>query len=251
MRKKIVAANWKMNLTRSEALSLIQDIINVDLSDKNKNIIIAPPFPYLYKIKKLCRAFNNIFISAQNIHKEEKGAFTGCVSAKMLASCNVDYVILGHSEVREYIGDTYEDLKLKVDQALSNNIKIIFCCGENINNRENNTHFDLIQKQLEDSLFHLSELEIKNVMIAYEPIWAIGTGIAATTEQAQEMHGFIRGLVQIKYGDKISDSIPILYGVSCNPQNAHNFFCCKDIDGGLIGGASLDPDKFISIINAF
>lgn len=252
MRKNIVVANWKMNLTRSEALLLMENIIH-GVSSKNKHIdvIIAPAFPYVYKIEKLCRDYNNIFIAAQDSHKEVAGAFTGGVSSKMLASCNVEYLILGHSETRQHARDTYQDLKLKINQALSEEIKIIFCCGENINHRETNTHFDLIQEQLEGSLFHLSDKEIENTMIAYEPIWAIGTGISASAEEAQEVHCFIRNLVNKQYGKKIADSISILYGGSCTPKNANKFFRCKDIDGGLIGGASLNADKFISIINSF
>ena len=250
MRKKIVAGNWKMNLSREEALLLISGITS-RIESKEKQVIFAPPFLYLYKIAKMCSNFNRIKVAAQNCSKEKEGAFTGEVSAKMINSCNADYVIIGHSERREYFNESNMDLKEKVDRALENKLDVIFCCGESLNQRKNEVHFSWIRKQLSDSLFHLNAIDFSNIVIAYEPIWAIGTGVTASTNQAQEMHAFIRSCITEKHDTEVAEKTSILYGGSCNPSNSNELFTQEDIDGGLIGGASLNANDFLAIINSF
>jgi len=250
MRKKIVAGNWKMNLSREEALLLISGITS-RIESKEKQVIFAPPFLYLYKIAKMCSNFNRIKVAAQNCSKEKEGAFTGEVSAKMIDSCNADYIIIGHSERREYFNESNMDLKEKVDRALENKLDVIFCCGESLNQRKNEVHFSWIRKQLSDSLFHLNAIDFSNIVIAYEPIWAIGTGVTASTNQAQEMHAFIRSCITEKHDTEVAEKTSILYGGSCNPSNSNELFAQEDIDGGLIGGASLNANDFLAIINSF
>ena len=251
MRKNIVVGNWKMNLKREESLELVSAVLSKLPEDKNTEVVFAPSFLYLYKIAKLCSDFESVKVSAQNCSKEGKGAFTGEISSEMIASSNGDYVIIGHSERREFFKETNADLVQKINMALANNLKVIFCCGERLNQREESTHFDWVKQQINESLFHLSVADFNNIVIAYEPIWAIGTGVTATSEQAQEMHGFIRTIISEKFGNEIAENISILYGGSCNPNNAKDLFTQKDIDGGLIGGASLKVDDFLSIINSF
>ena len=251
MRKNIVAGNWKMNLKREGALALVSEVLSQLPKDKDTEVVFAPCFLYLYKIAKMCNDFERVKVSAQNCSKEEKGAFTGEVSAEMVATSNGDYVIIGHSERREYFKETNTDLAQKVNRALANNLKVIFCCGESLRQRENEVHFDWIKQQLTEGIFHLDSTDFSSIVIAYEPIWAIGTGETATSEQAQEMHGFIRSILNEKYGAEIAENTSILYGGSCNPSNAKELFMQKDIDGGLIGGASLRSDDFLAIINSF
>ena len=251
MRKNIVVGNWKMNLKREESLELVSAVLSKLPEDKNTEVVFAPSFLYLYKIAKICSDFESVKVSAQNCSKEGKGAFTGEISSEMIASSNGDYVIIGHSERREFFKETNADLVQKINMALTNNLKVIFCCGERLNQREESTHFDWVKQQINESLFHLSVADFNNIVIAYEPIWAIGTGVTATSEQAQEMHGFIRTIISEKFGNEIAENISILYGGSCNPNNAKDLFTQKDIDGGLIGGASLKADDFLSIINSF
>ena len=251
MRKKIVAGNWKMNLEREEGLSLVSEVLSKLPKDNNIEIVFAPCFLYLYKIAKMCNDFDSVFLAAQNCSKEGKGAFTGEVSAKMIASSNGDYVIIGHSERREFFQETNVALAEKINRAIANNLKVIFCCGESLNQREEGTHFDWIKRQLTESVFHLDSTNFANIVVAYEPIWAIGTGETATSEQAQEMHAFIRTIISEKFRNKIAENTSILYGGSCNPANAKVLFTQKDIDGGLIGGASLKADDFLAIINSF
>ena len=251
MRKRIVAGNWKMNLKRKEALVLVSEVLSQISKHENTEVVFAPSFLYLFKIAKMCSDFESVKVAAQNCSKEKKGAFTGEISSEMIASSNGDYVIIGHSERREYFRETNTDLAEKVNRALANNLKVIFCCGESLTQRKDKIHFNWIRKQLSEGLFYLSVKEFDNIVIAYEPIWAIGTGMTATNEQAQEMHQFIRNCLNEKYGSEVAEDTSILYGGSCNLVNAKELFSQTDIDGGLIGGASLKADDFLSIINSF
>ena len=240
-----------MNLNRVDGISLVEQILNKLPDDNKTDVVFAPSFIHLYKIAKMCAISDNILVSSQDCSANEKGAFTGEVSAEMVASCGAKYIILGHSERRIHFSETNELLKTKVEHVFANNLDLIFCCGESLEQRQGDVHFDFIKSQISDSLFHLSSLEFCRVVIAYEPIWAIGTGITSRSDQAQEMHAFIRSVISEKYGDHIAEAIPILYGGSCKPSNSIELFSQKDIDGGLIGGASLDADNFIQITQSF
>ena len=249
MRKKIVAGNWKMNLDKISSKNLVLEILE-KTENNDTNIIISTPFIYLEDTIKDCLRSDNVFIAAQNCSSYDNGAYTGEVSAKMLSTIGVDYVILGHSERRQYFNESNEVLNDKLTQAISNNLKIIFCCGEDLEQRENNEYFDVIKDQLNSTIFLLSKENFRNIVIAYEPIWAIGTGKTASSDQAQEMHFYIRSLIKDKYGDKVSNETTILYGGSCKPNNSLEIFSQHDIDGGLIGGASLNSTDFVSIIES-
>ena len=213
-------------------------------------IVLSPPFVYLQQIVKDCQSRADVLIAAQNCNANDNGAFTGEVSANMLKSIGVDYVIIGHSERRQLFGESNEILNLKISQALSNNLNVIFCCGEDINQRENNQHFKIIEDQLKSTIFKLSANDFSKIVIAYEPIWAIGTGKTATSNQAQEIHNHIRLLIKNNYDQELSNNTSILYGGSCKPTNAKAIFSENDIDGGLIGGASLQSADFTSIISS-
>lgn len=250
MRKKIVAANWKMNLTLAEGESLIQGILDAGLRlGADREVIICPAFPYLVKARNLVRNYPHFYIGAQNCASEKSGAYTGEVSAAMLQSIAVDYVILGHSERREYFQESGETLRAKIALALENGLKPLFCCGEPLEIREQEGQQAYVQRQLEESLFPFSEEELSRIVIAYEPIWAIGTGLTATPAQAQEMHAYIRGAIAAKYGNEAALQVTILYGGSCKPDNAAELFGCADVDGALVGGASLKADSFVGIVN--
>ena len=251
MRKNIVAANWKMNLNREEGIKLVEDVISLLPSDNDVEVVFSPSFLYLYKVNKMCADYNFLQTSSQNINDNESGAFTGEISAKMVSSLNVKYTILGHSERREYFNESNKQLKEKVDLSLKNNLKIIFCCGETLNQRESGIHFDWIKQQLTESVFHLSEENFTKIVIAYEPIWAIGTGVTASSDQSEEIHQFIRKVISEKYNENIAQNTSILYGGSCNPTNAKELFSKENIDGGLIGGASLNAESFVEIIKSF
>ena len=251
MRKNIVAGNWKMNLNREEGIKLVEEVISLVSSDNNVEVVFSPSFLYLHKVNKMCANDNLLQTASQNISNNESGAFTGEVSAQMVNSLNVKYTILGHSERREYFNETNIELKQKVDLSLKNNLEIIFCCGESLNQRESGVHFDWIKQQLTESVFHLTEKEFEKVVIAYEPIWAIGTGITASSDQAEEIHQFVRNVIAEKYNENIAENTSILYGGSCNPTNAKELFSKKNIDGGLIGGASLNAENFTRIIKSF
>jgi len=240
-----------MNLNRLKGIVLVEEVLNKLSSNNKTEVVFAPPFVYLYKVAKMCAKTNNVFASSQDCSANEKGAFTGEVSSEMIASCGAKYIILGHSERRANFNETNELLKIKVGQAFSNNLEVIFCCGESLEQREGGIYFDWIKSQISESLFHLSSSEFSRVVIAYEPIWAIGTGVTASSTQAQEIHAFIRGIVAERYGYDVADSTSILYGGSCNPSNSYELFSQQDIDGGLIGGASLDADDFVAIIKSF
>ena len=251
MRKNIVAGNWKMNLNRNQGMKLVEEVISLISSDNNVEVVFSPSFLYLHKVNKMCANDNLLQTASQNISHNESGAFTGEVSAQMVNSLNVKYTILGHSERREYFNETNIELKQKVDLSLKNNLEIIFCCGESLNQRESGVHFDWIKQQLTESIFHLTEKEFEKVVIAYEPIWAIGTGVTASSDQAEEIHQFLRNVIAEKYNENIAENTSILYGGSCNPTNAKELFSKKNIDGGLIGGASLNAENFTRIIKSF
>ncbi|MDP1622775.1 MAG: triose-phosphate isomerase [Bacteroidales bacterium] len=252
MRKKIVAGNWKMNKTFSEAEILITEIAEaldeVDL--KGAEVVLCPPALYIEMATDV--AFeSNFTVGAQNVYPSDSGAFTGEISPLMLKELNVTYCIIGHSERRKYFNETSEFLRSKVESLLKHNIIPIFCCGEVLPEREANQHFEVIKRQLEESLFHLPVEAFMKVVIAYEPVWAIGTGVTATKEQAQEMHSFIRGVIAARYDPATAGSTTILYGGSCNGKNARELFAQPDVDGGLIGGASLKADEFLQIATSF
>ena len=251
MRKNIVAGNWKMNLNRAEGIALVEDVLAKLPTDNNTHVVFAPSFVYLHKVAKMCANTSKVVAAAQDCSANEKGAFTGEVSASMLASCGARYVVLGHSERRANFAESNENLKTKVGQAFRNDLKVIFCCGESLSQRESGVHFDWIKTQISESLFHLSSEEFKNIVVAYEPIWAIGTGVTASTDQAQEMHAFIRNILVEQYGNEVALSTSILYGGSCKPSNAKELFASQDIDGGLIGGASLNAADFVKITQSF
>jgi triosephosphate isomerase len=253
MRQKIVAGNWKMNKTLDEALALASEVSNMVKDEVNSDVqvILAPSFISLTPVKKLIEDQANMALAAQNCHHKSSGAYTGEVSVDMLKSAGVRFVIIGHSERRLYFNETNEQLAEKTNLLLQNNIRPIFCCGESLEQRDKGIHIDFVKQQLTESLFHLDTNQLQKVVIAYEPIWAIGTGKTATTEQAQEMHEVIRKHIASKYGEAAASEISILYGGSCNPGNAPELFACPDVDGGLIGGASLKSRDFVSIIQSF
>ncbi|MBN1338744.1 MAG: triose-phosphate isomerase [Bacteroidales bacterium] len=252
MREKIVAGNWKMNKSFEEAQDLVSNILEIKDQHgklKNTSVVLIPPFVYLELVKDMT-AETGIFTGAQNLSERENGAFTGEISASMLESMNIDFCLAGHSERRKYFGETDEMIAIKIVAALRHDISPIFCCGELLSDREKGTHFDIVHSQLNQSVFSLNPNDFANIVIAYEPVWAIGTGVNATSGQAQEMHAFIRELVTKKYGKNIADTTTILYGGSCNSKNAADLFAMPDVDGGLIGGASLDAEEFTLIVKA-
>lgn len=251
MRKQIAAANWKMNLSLQQATELLDEIVikNIVLSE-NQEAVFGVPFPYLLLAKDKVKNSKNYFVAAQNCYTKESGAFTGEVSAAMLSSLEIKFIIIGHSERREYFSEDNYTLAQKVDACLKNNMKPIFCCGESLQIRESENQNEYVERQLKESLFHLDSSSIKNFVIAYEPIWAIGTGKTATAEQAQEMHAHIRNVIAEKYGNDIAGSISILYGGSVKANNAKEIFGKKDVDGGLVGGASLNASEFAEIIKS-
>jgi len=250
MRKKIVAGNWKCNTTLPEGIALAKEVEKLynEKGDKNVGVIVCTPFLHLTEVSKVC---SSVKVGAQNCGAEAKGAFTGEVSAEMLKSASIPYVILGHSERRSYYGDTNEILAKKVRLALDNGLAPIFCIGEVLAERENGSLWNVITEQMEKGLFFLSADEFSKNVIAYEPVWAIGTGKVATPDQAQEMHKFIRNLIAKKYGNDVAESTTILYGGSCKASNAKELFANPDVDGGLIGGASLKAAVFNTIISSF
>lgn len=251
MRKKIAAANWKMNLTIDQASTLLKDITSAQLDiQPHQMAVFAVPFPYLSLANSLVAAQNNMFIAAQNCSDKAAGAYTGEVSVNMLQSMQIPFVVIGHSERREIFNESNAQLAAKTDIALANGLTPIFCCGEPLSVREENKQDEFVAAQLQASLFHLSAEQISKVVIAYEPIWAIGTGKTATSEQAQIIHAYIRSVIAAKYGKAIADEISILYGGSVKASNAIEIFSQSDVDGGLVGGASLQAAEFVAIINA-
>jgi triosephosphate isomerase (TIM) len=251
MRKQIAAANWKMNLTYQQGEKLLDDILDALIELKpHQQVIFAVPYPYLVMTKSEVDEESNYFAAAQNCYHKKNGAYTGEISAEMLHSMGIGYCIIGHSERREYFGETNAVLAAKVDLCLENFITPIFCCGEPLSIREAGTQDQYVETQLRESLFHLSAKDINNMVIAYEPIWAIGTGKTATTEQAQEMHAHLRSIIAGKWGNGTAAQLPILYGGSVKANNAKELFSCADVDGGLVGGASLVAGDFIEIIRS-
>ena len=249
MRKKIVAGNWKMNNNLGETQVLISELKKQNQTSEAE-IMIAPTFVNLYHSFELLRN-SNIEVIAQNMHFADNGAYTGEISADMLKSVGIKTVILGHSERRAYFNETDESLAKKVDTALEYGIRVVFCFGEELEDRKSNNHFNIVESQIKNALFHLPESAWKNIVLAYEPVWAIGTGETATADQAQEMHAFIRKTISDKYGYDVAQNVSILYGGSCKPGNAKEIFSKEDVDGGLIGGAALNADDFFGIVNAF
>lgn len=249
MRKRFVAGNWKMHTTIAEGVSLAKEVAQIIGTNSTVDVAIIPPFTHLTSIKE---AIHNsaITLGAQNVATHEQGAFTGEVSAAMLQSVGAEYVLVGHSERRSIFGETNEMLKNKVDILLKHQLAPIFCCGESLEEREGGLHFSIIEKQLNESLFHISAEQMASVTIAYEPVWAIGTGKTASPTEAQEIHAFIRTLLAKKYNAEVAESTRILYGGSVKPSNAAELFSQADIDGGLIGGAALQALDFAGIIQA-
>ena len=249
MRKTIVAGNWKMNKTLDEGVDLAK-AVNEKVNGQESLVVICTPFIHLTEVSKVINK-KNLFLGAQNCASEAAGAYTGEISASMIKSVGADYVIIGHSERRSYFKEPNITLNKKVMLALENNLIPIFCCGELLPERNAGKYFDIVDKQINEGLFNLAAKEFSKVIIAYEPVWAIGTGVNATPEQAQEMHKYIRSLIANKYGNDVAEDSTILYGGSCKPSNARELFSNPDVDGGLIGGASLNADDFIAIVNAF
>lgn len=252
MRKKIVAGNWKMNKTLDEALTLTSEVVNM-INDEiigDVTVVLCPPAVYLNTMGAYIPSSSPIALGAQNCYGKGSGAFTGEISAPMLTSIGVQYVILGHSERRQHFGETNAQLAEKVDTVLDNKLIPIFCCGESLALRESGEYNDFVKNQLTDSLFHLSPEQFTKLVIAYEPIWAIGTGLTASAGQAQDMHFEIRQHIASQYGDEIAQDITILYGGSANEKNAAELFAQVDVDGGLIGGASLKSREFTNIVKA-
>ncbi len=251
MRRKIVAGNWKMNTTFPEGIELAEKVIDNTKKGLPEGVllIIAPPFTHLTGIKEVLTG--SVGLAAQNCATDDSGAFTGEISAKMIFSAGAQYVIIGHSERRSFFKETDTELNKKVRIALDNDLSPIFCCGENLKEREKGIHTDVVRKQIELGLQGLTKNDFGKVIIAYEPVWAIGTGQTASPEQAQEMHSFIRGLINKMYDQNTADQTSILYGGSCKPSNAREIFSKKDVDGGLIGGASLSAEDFLAIASSF
>ena len=251
MRKQIAAANWKMNLTYQQGEKLIDEILEAYIElGPDQQVIFAVPFPYLIMASSEVAEEKGFSVSAQNCSDKKNGAYTGEVSAEMLQSIGVKYCLVGHSERREYFLESNLSLAEKINLCFANHITPIFCCGEPLPVREKEEQDAFVQKQLEESLFHLDEEKIRNLVIAYEPIWAIGTGRTATSLQAQEMHQHLRSVIALRFGQEIADKIPILYGGRVKGSNAAELFSNPDVDGGLVGGASLLAQEFVQIIKA-
>ena len=246
MRKKIVAGNWKMNLNKEEAYLLFNNLESKSFPN-DVMVIIAPPSIYLDSFS----GATNIYISSQDVSENENGAYTGEFSSQMLSSLDIKYSIVGHSERRQYHNESDDLIFQKTKMLIQENISPLFCCGESFNERESKNHYNIVKSQLHNILNNLNASDFEKIIIAYEPVWAIGTGLTADSSDAQNMHSFIRGLVKESFGNKIADNLSILYGGSCKPSNSKELFSMEDIDGGLIGGASLDSNSFESIINSF
>jgi len=249
-RKQIAAGNWKMNTTVEEGMHLASQVAE---AERRKDVvtILAVPYTHLYPLKRKIKANSKVLLAAQNCHHKDSGAYTGEISPRILVNMKIPYVILGHSERREYNGEDHALLAAKVRAALDAGLQVIFCCGETLDIRKSGNYISHVKTQLTESLFPLSAQEMKKVVIAYEPVWAIGTGETATPEQAQEMHEAIRAYLRKKYGVRVASNTSILYGGSVKGSNAASIFSKPDVDGGLVGGASLNPDEFVQIINAF
>jgi len=251
MRKQIAAANWKMNCSYQQAEKLLDDILKPGIRlQPHQQVLFAVPFPYLIMANSEVSDEKNYDIAAQNCYTKKSGAYTGEVSAEILDSINIKYCIIGHSERREYFNESNQMLAEKLNILLEYGITPVFCCGEPLNIRESGTQNSYVETQLRESLFHLSDAQVSQIIIAYEPIWAIGTGKTATTAQAQEMHAYLRSVLAKQYGKQVANDISILYGGSVKAANAKELFASEDVDGGLVGGASLIAAEFIAIIEA-
>ncbi len=248
MRKKIVAGNWKMNNNKSETAELIQALKSLSFST-DVRVMIAPAYTHLAQAEELTQG-GRIEVLAQNMNANDSGAFTGEISAKMLHSIGINKVILGHSERRAYYNETDAGLKQKVQTALTYDMEVVFCFGEDLDERKAGSHFEVVKSQLETALFDLNSSDWSKIILAYEPVWAIGTGENASPEQAQDIHAFIRGLIASKYNKDLAEDVSILYGGSVKPANASGIFSQPDVDGGLIGGASLNAEDFTAIIQS-
>jgi triosephosphate isomerase len=250
MRKKIIAGNWKMNKSLQEGQDLTSEVINM-INDEvmgGVEVVLIPPFIHLSSLTQLVGNHSIIAVGAQNCHTETSGAFTGEVSAAMIKSVGCKYIIVGHSERRQYQGETNAILAKKTDAVLAQGISAIYCCGETLEERQAGSHFDIIESQIKEGLFHLTADQFAKIVIAYEPVWAIGTGVTASTAQAQEIHAFIRALVRAQYGESVADDLTIQYGGSVKADNAKELFSQPDIDGGLVGGAALQSRSFVDIV---
>jgi len=252
MRKQIVAGNWKMNNNVQESVQLATEVVSKvkDLTLNNTRVIVTPTFVNLSKVVDVVEG-SSVEVAAQNMHQAKSGAYTGEISAEMLTSLGLKTVILGHSERREYFGETDAILAEKVDAALANNLEVVFCFGEVLEDRKSDNHFKVVESQIKNGIFHLEASAWKNIVLAYEPVWAIGTGETASPEQAQEMHAFIRKIVADKYNQEVAENVSILYGGSVKPANAKEIFSKVDVDGGLIGGAALNSDDFVALVKSF
>ena len=250
MRKNIVAGNWKMNNDLSETEELLSKLKMQMVKEPEAVVMVAPSYTNLYPTFQALKD-TPVIVAAQNMHESENGAYTGEVSASMLKSIGVTTVIVGHSERRAYFNETSDILAKKVQTAIDNEMTVIFCFGEELEDRKNDRHFDLVEKQLKESLFQLPQSAWKNIILAYEPVWAIGTGETASPDQAQEMHKHVRDLLNKNVGKEVAENTSILYGGSVKPNNAKEIFAKEDVDGGLIGGASLNAVDFVEIVNSF
>ena len=251
MRKKIVAGNWKMNTTVAEGVELAKAVAAKSVEvPAGVDLVVAPPFTHLVCVADALKG-SKVALSAQNCADHEKGAYTGEVAVNMLTSVGCEYTILGHSERRQYYGETDEKLVVKTKLALEAGLKVILCVGENLDEREAGKHFEVVKNQTEAVLYTLTAEQLKSIVVAYEPVWAIGTGKTATAAQAEEIHACIRKVIAAKFGEEAAEEVTILYGGSCKPSNAKELFAEKDIDGGLIGGAALKADDFIQIAFSF
>jgi triosephosphate isomerase len=248
MRNFIVAGNWKMNKTLQEGIELAR-AVNEKVNGQRALVVLCTPYIHLTGVKKVITK-SSLFLGAQNCSSESAGAYTGEISASMIKSTGADYVIIGHSERRAYFKEADKTLNKKIRLSLENGLIPIYCCGEVLPEREAGKHFEVVKAQINEGLFSLSTKDFSKVVIAYEPVWAIGTGVNATSEQAQEMHAFVRELISDKYGKNIAENTTIQYGGSCKPSNAKEIFSMPDVDGGLIGGASLNADDFIAVVNS-
>jgi triosephosphate isomerase len=252
MRKKIIAGNWKMNKSFDEGMALVSELSNMikDEYHGSAEVVIIPPSLYINSVSRMVADFNNISSGAQNCSNHASGAYTGEISATMIKSCGGKYIIIGHSERRQYFGETNDWLAKKIDAVLAENLNPIYCVGETLEERESNVHFDVLTKQVSEGLFHLNAEQMAEVVIAYEPVWAIGTGKTASTAQAQEVHAFFRNLVKEKYSNEVANNLTIQYGGSVKAENAVELFSAPDIDGALVGGAALQSRSFADIIKA-
>ena len=251
IRRKIVAGNWKMNNDLPQAMALVDDIISHLDKSTNTNVIICPPSVLISQIHEHLGDFPKLRLGSQNCSEHSSGAYTGEISAQMIASVGCNYVIIGHSERRTYFNESDKQISEKLKRALESNLSPIFCIGEKLEERNSEKHFEVVKQQLHNVLSGIPHQQLENLILAYEPVWAIGTGVTATAAQAQEMHAFIRKTISELFNSEFANKLSILYGGSCNAQNAKELFTCADVDGGLIGGSSLKGEDFCKIVSSF